>query len=213
MIVKTTAWLSVEENRLLIGFGPATPTGIWYDTVYTPKLTVYTTAYAKWDNPATSTQMALEDLKDAEAAFFPLYRELYGMMKTSPLVTNAELEGMGLPPRPAGGHSPHPVDRVFAKLFLQPLGSLVLSATFQNRDTGSSVIPYYLTGAVLFYLISDTPVTSQNELTHSKLASRSPHEFIFEPEQRGKMVYMAARWQNRRGELGPWSDIVSAPIP
>ena len=62
-------------------------------------------------------------------------------------------------------------------------------------------------------MVSDTPVVDQNALFHSKLATRSPHKFAFPPEQRGKTVYLAARWQNRRGELGPWSAIVSAIIP
>jgi hypothetical protein len=31
--------------------------------------------------------------------------------------------------------------------------------------------------------------------------------------QRGKTVYFALRWENTRGEKGPWSEIMSAIIP
>jgi hypothetical protein len=213
MITKTTGFMAVEDNRIAIGFGHETPYGIWFDTYYVPKQTVYSAAYATWDNPATSTPVALDDLKDAENEFFPLYHTFYGTVKASPLVTNARLEELGFPPRPSGGHSPHPVDKTFIDLFVKPLGNLVLSAAFLNRDTGSSNIPYYLSGAVIYYAVGDTPVADQNLLPYSRLASRSPFELIFEPEQRGKMVSLAARWQNRRGELGPWSEIVTVIIP
>ncbi|MDR1103417.1 MAG: hypothetical protein LBL42_06625 [Tannerella sp.] len=213
MITKTAAFMAVENNRTAIGFASQTPYGMWYDTDYVPPQTAYLSAYQTWDNPATGTQLAFDNLKDAEKAFFPVYREFYGMVKSSVLVSDASLEAMDFPPRPAGGHTPHPVDKYFIDLIVKPLGNLVLSVAFVNRDTGKSIIPYFLTGAVIYYAVSDTPVTNQNDLTFSRLASRSPFELIFSPEDRGKTVYLAARWQNRRGELGPWSEIVEVIIP
>ncbi|MDR2139737.1 MAG: hypothetical protein LBP50_09340 [Tannerella sp.] len=213
LIMKTTEFTSVEDNRIQIGFGPATPLGAWYGTTYSPGLIAYDTAYRIWNSPATSTPLALDNLKDAENLFFPVYREFYGTVKASPLVTNAHLEAMGFPPRTSGGRSPHPVDRTFIDLILKPLGNLTLSVGFVNRDTGSSIIPYYLTGAVIYYAVGEAPVSDQNALPHSRLASRSPFELIFNPTERGLTVSLAARWQNRRGELGPWSEIVTAIIP
>jgi hypothetical protein len=212
-VTKTTAFMADGNNRDNIGFAAGTPNGAWYDTTYAPKLARYNTTYQLWQNPVTSTKPVLDDLKDAEKDFFPIYRAFYATVKASPLVTNAYLEDMGFPPRPDGGHSPHPVDKLFVDLNVMPMGNLVVKATFENRDTGSSVIPYYLTGAVVYYLISDTPVTDQNMLAFSKLATHSPLELIFEPAQRSKIAYLAARWQNRKGELGPWSEIVSCVIP
>jgi hypothetical protein len=213
LITKTTAFMDAGDNRIRIGYGPGTPNGVWYDSVYVPKLTAYNQAYRTWANPATSTRIALDNLKDAEKSFFPLYRKFYAVAKASPLVSGGDLEQMSFPLRHAGGRSPHPVDRIFIDLIVKPLGNLVLSAAFVNRDTGSSVIPYYLSGAVIYYAVSDTPAVNQNELPYARLATRSPLELIFNPEQRGKTVYLAARWQNGRGELGPWSEIVSAIIP
>ncbi|MDR1525582.1 MAG: hypothetical protein LBS79_10080 [Tannerella sp.] len=68
-------------------------------------------------------------------------------------------------------------------------------------------------GAVIYCAVSDTPVTDQNRLMQSKLVTRSPGNLDFSPGERGRIVYLAGRWQNRRGELGPWSEIVSAVIP
>jgi hypothetical protein len=214
LISKTADFMSVAANRSRIGFTPSSsPNGIWYDSVFTPKLTAYKTAYLVWVNPMTSTVVALDNLKDAENALFPFYQQFYGIVRTSPVVTDGDLEAMGFPRRPSGDHTHHPVDKLFIDLNVKPLGNLVLEVAFEDRDTGSPNIPYYLNGAVLYYLAGDAPVTSQDKLTQSQLASRSPFELTFPPGQSGQTLSIAGRWQNRLGELGPWSDIVSVIIP
>jgi hypothetical protein len=213
LVKQTNVFMSIEDNRITVGFGPNTPYGMWYDQSFTPIQSYYFSKYQIWLNPATSTRAALENLKLAEKNFFPLYREFYAFMKASPLVSNASLVAMGFPPRPDGGRSPHPVDKLFIVVHVRPLANFILEVSFSNRDTGSSMIPYFLTGAVCFYSVSDKPITNPNELTHSKLATRSHIDLVFDPLQRGKMVYIAARWQNRRGEVGPWSEIVAVVIP
>jgi hypothetical protein len=135
------------------------------------------------------------------------------MAKADPLATNAYLEKMGFPPRPSGGRSRHPVDKFFVNLNAMPMGTYTIKVAFENRDTGSSNVPEYLTGVVLYYTVSDTPVTNPNDLAQSRLATRSPQEISFDPSQRSKTAYLAGRWQNERGELGPWSEIVSIVIP
>jgi hypothetical protein len=212
LINKTAVFMSDGNNRTVIGFAAGTPSGTWYDTVYAPALARYEAAYQLWVNPATSTRLVLDDLKDAESEFFPIYRTFYATVKPSPLVSNAFLEDMGMPPRPSGGHSPHPVDKFFISVNAVPMGNRVVRVTFENRDTGSSVVPEFLTGAVVYYMVSDTPVSDQNMLAFSKLATRSPLKLTFDPSLRGQTVYFAARWQNRRGEVGPWSEIVSVVI-
>jgi hypothetical protein len=205
--------MNVADNRSLIGFGADTPSGEWYDSVCVPALDVYSTTYRTWSSLATRTPLALDNLKDAERVYFPLYRQFHATVKASALVSNSSLEAMGFPPRHEGGGQRHPVNRTFIDLSVRPIGYVALSVAFENRDTGSSVIPYYLTGAVVSHSVSTTPVTDPNHLTHSRLATRSPMRIFFEPELRGATVYFAARWQNRRGELGPWSDISVAIIP
>jgi hypothetical protein len=96
---------------------------------------------------------------------------------------------------------------------IKPLGILVLSVTFRNRDTGSSVKPYYLNGAVICYGVSDTPVVDRETLPYARLATRSPFKPAFDPCRHGRTVCPAARRQNRRGEVGPWSEIIPAIVP
>jgi hypothetical protein len=37
--------------------------------------------------------------------------------------------------------------------------------------------------------------------------TRAPYTLTLVPESEGAFLSCAARWQNDRGELGPWSDI------
>jgi hypothetical protein len=212
LIATTTTFMTDKDHRAAIGFESTTPNGLWYDATYTPPLTRYNLAYTTWINPETSTRLALDDLKAAEKEFFPLYRTFYALVKGSPLVTDANLEDMGFPPRPSGEHSPHPVDKMFITLNISPKGFLMVEVAFEDSETGSSLIPYYLTGAVIYFNVDDVPATNHNQLAFSKLATRSPVELTFDMAQQGKIVSIAARWQNRRGELGPWSRIVTIVI-
>ncbi|MDR0385824.1 MAG: hypothetical protein LBH60_07080, partial [Prevotellaceae bacterium] len=194
LITRTSSFMGVPANRTSIGFDSSTPNGVWYDTDYSPVLDVYNSTYRIWDDPATSSVVARDNLTDAEKEFFPMYREFYRIVKGSPLVTNGNLEEMGFPPRPDNSRTRHPVDKQFVDLNVKPLGNLVLNVMFIDRDSGKSIVPYYLNGVVIYYAVSDTPIVNQKELTTSRLASRSPMELIFEPELRGKSVYLAGRW-------------------
>jgi hypothetical protein len=61
-------------------------------------------------------------------------------------------------------------------------------------------------------VISDEPVESLGKLSHSTFDTKTPLFLEFDREDRGKRVYLAMRWENTRGEKGPFSPIVSAVI-
>jgi hypothetical protein len=213
MVSFTDNFMADTANRIAIGFETTSKNGKWFDLVLIPKLHAYVSTYLLWADPASSTPVVSEDLRDAEKEFFPLYRKFHSLVVATPAVSNGQLEAMGFPPRPTGGRTPHPVNTMFLSLKLIPVANLAINVAFENRDTEKSTIPYYLTGAVLFYKVGDAPATNQNELPESELATRSPYKLKFDPSQRGKCLSVAGRWQNRRGEKGPWSEIVTLIIP
>jgi peptide methionine sulfoxide reductase MsrA len=63
------------------------------------------------------------------------------------------------------------------------------------------------------WAISDVPVIDTNELIRTVFDTHTPITLEFEGHDRGKTVYFALRWENTRGEKGPWSAIQSAIIP
>jgi hypothetical protein len=68
-------------------------------------------------------------------------------------------------------------------------------------------------GAEIRWMISEVPVVDANELVHSSFDTHTPFTLEFGGHDRGKMVYFALRWENTRGQKGPWSEILSAVIP
>jgi hypothetical protein len=45
------------------------------------------------------------------------------------------------------------------------------------------------------------------------LDTRTPYTDTHPAADAGKTVYYWLRWQNAKGEVGPWSDVLSAKIP
>jgi hypothetical protein len=68
-------------------------------------------------------------------------------------------------------------------------------------------------GAVIIWSILEEPPIGTDDLTLHTMASKTPHAIPFREEERGKTVYIAASWQNERGNIGAWSEILSAVIP
>jgi hypothetical protein len=62
-------------------------------------------------------------------------------------------------------------------------------------------------------MVSDVPILDADELVHSSFDTHTPFKLKFNGHERGKTVYFALRWENTRGEKGPWSAVISAIIP
>lgn len=68
-------------------------------------------------------------------------------------------------------------------------------------------------GVEIAWVVSDVRPTRWDELTHSAIDTNSPYVLAFENDQRGKTLHFALRWENTRGEKGPWSEISTVIIP
>jgi hypothetical protein len=51
------------------------------------------------------------------------------------------------------------------------------------------------------------------KLARAAFSTRSPYKLSFTGDERGSRVYICLRWENTRGEKGPWSAISSAVVP
>ncbi|MDR0743629.1 MAG: hypothetical protein LBF05_04640, partial [Tannerella sp.] len=68
-------------------------------------------------------------------------------------------------------------------------------------------------GVEIRWAILSAPPGSIDELIHSSFVIHTPFTLTFDESERGKKVYFILRWENTRGQKGPWSEIVSAVIP
>jgi hypothetical protein len=56
------------------------------------------------------------------------------------------------------------------------------------------------------------PVTG-DELPHSHFTRRKRERMDFSQEESGKTIYFCVRYENAKGEPGPWGPIFSAVVP
>ena len=58
-----------------------------------------------------------------------------------------------------------------------------------------------------------SPAADPKELTFIATDTKSPYVLQFDGADGGKLAYYWLRWENTRGETGPWSDVVVATVP
>jgi hypothetical protein len=188
----------------------------WITETLLPAYAAFKTAFENWKNPAERTITKTATLRDAKTDFTSLYRQLYkGMLRKNPLVTDADLVMMGMPERPDGRRRSASVIQSSPAAFVKLPGPGLIEILFRddsvdNRRRGK---PSWARGAEIYWSVSDKPPVDWSELANRTFCSASPVRLPFEGEKRGQRLYYALRWENFRGEKGPWNEIQYTVIP
>jgi hypothetical protein len=188
----------------------------WISNTLLPAYNLFKTSFDAWKNPAERTKLRIAALQDAEDTFKLQYRHLYvGILKENPLVTNVDLTAMGLPERSDGERHDAVIPKTSPVATVKLPGPGIIEIHFRDGsvDNASHAKPYLVHGAEIRWIVSDTPPLNWEELIHSSFDTASPFRLTFDGDQRGRRIYFALRWENTRGEKGPWSEIQDAIIP
>jgi hypothetical protein len=210
----TLEYISIPENQHRMGLDHGTPQGQWFEDEFRTSFTDFQAAFEDWKDPAQRSPLKIEKLKETESAFRPIYRKLYmGFLRESPLVTDEDLIAMGMPAR-SSGRVPAPTATTYPDFDIDSGTIRRLSIHFYDQGKKKSKAkPDGQHGAEICWAILDSPPAKISDLINSSFDTRSPFTLEFDEDQRGKHVYFCLRWENTRGEKGPWSEIVSAIIP
>jgi hypothetical protein len=169
-------------------------------------------AYAKTENP-DHKKSETHDKTAKRKVFEKALREfLKSFVTYNPEVTDVDRDQMGLPihkPNP----EPSPIPDLFPVAEVDSSIPRQLTIHFRNEHSKSKAKPFGVHGAEIRWAILDMPPTSVDEIVNSVFCTNSPYTFVFGEEDRGKRVYFCMRWENTRGEKGPWGEIFSAIIP
>jgi hypothetical protein len=212
---QTFNYLTARANRERMGFATGTALGDWLDNEFTPKLEAFEAAFADWKDPAERTQTKTIKLAEAEDAFKPVYRRLYtGFLRESPLVTDDDLNSMGLPKRSSGRTpAPVPTEHPDADVDTSQLRRVTIHF-YENKSAHKKAKPAGVHGAEIRWNVFDAQQEVYlDDLTNSSFDTNSPFTLEFTDRQRGKVLYFALRWENTRGEKGPFGPILNAIIP
>jgi hypothetical protein len=206
----------VLEHRDILGFVATHPNGIWFDQQFKDTYTPYSTAHGKWKNPATRTIDVIADLDRLEAEMRKFYSALRDIVTAAPYVTNSQLLLMGFPERSTGSRTPAGIAKTYpvVSVITHTVGRLGFSlGTYDSENKLRKRKPSGQHGAELRWTLGGPPIEDVDQFAHSDFTTKTEFFLTFKTPDRGKTVHFAARWENRRGEKGPWSPIYSAIIP
>lgn len=134
-------------------------------------------------------------------------------VRYNPNMRDADKKALGVPVRdPINTIIQAPATRAMIGE-LKALGGFRIEIRFHDEETPArKALPYGCNGCLLNYVYGDEPVTDYDALIKTELMTRSPYPLNLNPDSGHKYLSCATRWQNNRGELGPWSDIVTVFI-
>jgi hypothetical protein len=176
-------------------------------------LTAFVNALAITDEPSTRTKVTVKTKNVARKSLESKARmTVKAYLIYNPLVSDSEREAMNLPIHKTS-RTPADIPRYFPEVEVRMPSPGVIEIHFRDSQTGKRLKPAGVHGVEIVWVISGKPPVDWKELLHSVFCTRTPLRLTFEGPERGQTVYFALRWENTRGEKGPWTEILSAIIP
>jgi hypothetical protein len=127
-------------------------------------------------------------------------------------ISDDDRERIGLPVHDT---HPTPIDPPktipLSKVKLSSAG--VLEWSVVDSKSGKKAKPAGTHGFELAWGIFETVPTDWAQLNHSSFSTRPTLQLSFSGDDRGKIIAYATRWENNKGQKGPWSDIDNTIIP
>jgi len=150
--------------------------------------------------------------RDARVRSERVVREFVQRFLRWPPITNSDRTNMKIPNRDTIRTPQIEVPEVVEfKIKLRDIREVIVE--FKVKGAANRAKPRGYDGALIAWDVLDTPPVNPQSLTKYITASRTPMSLDFDETERGKTVYVAAKWLNGRGLAGKWSDIKSTVIP
>lgn len=78
-------------------------------------------------------------------------------------------------------------------------------------ESGNHAKPQGVRGCQI-YCKEGEPITDIDELSYIATDTKSPYVHKFAVDKAGKTMHYWLRWENTRGEVGPWGNVVTATV-
>jgi len=131
-----------------------------------------------------------------------------------PPMTDADLVSLGLKPKDTVATPiAAPMVRPVAIVKLKGAGAFDIHIA-PERDISAETKSYY--GCKIAYELFEQgapPPVSEKQLTEGRFIRKKRESFVFQPQDSGKKAYFAMRYENSKGDSGPWCPIFSVLIP
>jgi hypothetical protein len=172
-------------------------------------------AYSRYHNPLYHTPANRVAKDTAKKAFEKRLRAyVKEHLSFNHLLTDADRRALGINvPEPPGPRPPHPLPESFPIATFGTQTATWLYMYLIDSVTKRRAKPFGVQGAEYRCGFRDTPPVNAEDLPEVGFITRWPHIFKFRQEDRGRTFYICVRWENTRGEKGPWSEIYRVVIP
>jgi hypothetical protein len=175
-----------------------------------PKQALWVAAYNEYLPPATRTPLITFVKNNARKEYEKPLRLLVKNLESNLRVSDDDLRSMGIAiPAPK---QPIPPPTRFPVATSDSSTPRIVKIYFRDSEGLSKAKPHGVHGAEIKWAILETPPVNIKDLTASGFDTRSPFSLEFEEDQRGKTLWFCVRWENTKGEKGPWGEIGSAII-
>lgn len=161
-------------------------------------------------NPDLATKTVVDKKNIAKEGVKAIFRKIFNDIPESAL-TSQDRNTLNLAaPNPTRGRNPRPTTK--------PKGSVDTSKHlehtvhfFDENTPNSRAKPDGVRGCQIWCKIG-SPAADPSELSYLATDTASPYVVHFNGADAGKVVYYWLRWENTRGEVGPWSDVIMATV-
>jgi hypothetical protein len=177
------------------------------------KSTAYAAALNTALDPATRSKATVQAKDHTKKVLKQdLQQDIKEFLSFNRAVSDEDRDLLGLP-IPKSGRTPVPAPTTLPGLKVLLPAPAIIEFHFFDAVTEARAKPFGVHGIELAWAILDAPPAGWEDLIHSAFDTHSPYKMTFRYEERGKTFYFAARWENTRGEKGPWTQIDSAIVP
>jgi hypothetical protein len=184
----------------------------WVMDVFTPASQEWDVAWENYKDPITRTPLSTFEKDKAREKYEALLRFLVQTLEYNVLITDNELAEMNIR-RKSHKRTPAPKPNSEPGCIAKGKENRVISFDVFDRVTGKRAKPEGVHGAEFRWAKLIAPPKNVDELVNSEFYTKSPFTKEFKESERGEIIYFCLRWENTRGEKGPWGNILSANIP
>jgi len=177
-------------------------------TTATAQLAAWNAVYPSSQNSNTRTKSIVENKDIAKENLMTTLRAIYADIPASAL-TVEDRNTLNIMER-STTRTPVPVPSTKPIAQVDTSNRLEHTISFTDFD-GSAGKPEGVRGCQIWHKIGE-PAIDPSELSYMATDTASPYTYRFAGDVAGKNVYYWLRWENTRGETGPWSDVVMATV-
>lgn len=200
-------WLDNFIKKLLANFGvwqiPETEV-----TEISQGIAVFKDLHGKCAGP-DRTKTLVAEKNAAKTGIIAKVRTMVDFRFANPIIADADRIECGLHPKDKIKSAiPAPQTRALITE-LKALGGFRVEIRFQDEAAPDRRgIPYGMNGALLNYTWGHEKAAEYGLLRDSKLMTANPFTLQLPPEAEATFLSCSCRWQNNKGDLGPWSEIM-----